>query len=166
MKIKIISLMHKSTRVVLAVFLIFFIVGSASAQKKNKSKKKLTSKDSALIKTGDPSSPKDIVIKYGIASFYAQKFNGRKTANGNIYSSLKYTAACNVLPLNTWVKVTNLKNDRSVIVYINDRLHHKNNRLIDLSKTAAQKLGYISRGLTKVKVEVLGKVRPKQDLDP
>ena len=96
-----------------------------------------------------------IIIKYGIASFYAKKFNGRKTANGDIYNSTKYTAACNVLPLNTWVKVTNLKNNKSVIVMINDRLHAKTKRLVDLSKDAAQKLGYVGRGLTRVKVEVL-----------
>ena len=95
------------------------------------------------------------LIKYGTASFYAKKFNGRKTANGDIYNSAKYTAACNVLPLNTWIKVTNLKNKRSVIVRINDRLHFKNKRLVDLSKSAARKLGYVRRGLTRVKVEVL-----------
>jgi rare lipoprotein A len=95
------------------------------------------------------------IIKYGTASFYAKKFNGRKTANGDIFDSKKYTAACNVLPLNTWIKVTNLKNKRSVIVRINDRLHFKSKRLVDLSKHAARKLGYIGRGLTRVKVEVL-----------
>ena len=104
---------------------------------------------------GTTSSGKKIIIKYGIASFYAKKFNGRKTANGDIYNSAKYTAACNVLPLNTWIKVTNLKNNKSVIVVINDRLHAKSNRLVDLSKDAAQKLGYVGRGLTRVKVEVL-----------
>ncbi len=119
-------------------------------------------KDSSIIKTKAPSSPKDIIIKYGIASFYAHKFNGRKTANGNTYNSLKYTAACNVLPLGIWVKVTNIKNDRSIIVYINDRLHPKNKRLIDLSKTGAEKLGYVSSGITKVKVEVLGKLPSKK----
>jgi rare lipoprotein A len=96
-----------------------------------------------------------ITTKYGTASFYAKKFNGRKTANGDIYNSTKYTAACNVLPLNTWIKVTNLKNNKSVIVVINDRLHAKSKRLVDLSKNAAQKLGYVGRGLTRVKVEVL-----------
>ena len=96
-----------------------------------------------------------------MASFYAKKFNGRQTANGNTFSSVKYTAACNVLPLGTWVKVTNLKNDLSVIVYINDRLHPKNKRLIDLSKTAAGQLDFIGRGITKVKVEVLGKLKRK-----
>ncbi|MEO8412416.1 MAG: septal ring lytic transglycosylase RlpA family protein [Ginsengibacter sp.] len=98
---------------------------------------------------------KKIVIKYGTASYYAQKFNGRRTASGEIFRSTKYTAACNVLPFNTWIKVTNLKNHKSVIVKVNDRLHTKNKRLVDLSKVAAQKLGYFGRGLTRVKIEVL-----------
>ena len=117
----------------------------------------------SVIQTKAPDSPKKIIIKYGIASFYAKKFNGRTTSNGAVFSSLKMTAACNVLPLGTWVKVTNLRNNKSVIVEINDHLHHKNKRLIDVSKTAAQKLGFVGRGITRVKVEVLGKIRPKQD---
>lgn len=101
------------------------------------------------------SSVKKSIIKYGVASFYAKKFNGRPTASGDIYNSLKYTAACNVLPLHTWIRVTNLRNEKSVVVIINDRLNSKNKRLVDLSKSAAQELGYIGRGLTRVKVEVL-----------
>ena len=65
------------------------------------------------------------------------------------------TAAHNWLPFGTYVRVTNLRNKRSAIVRINDRLHHRNTRLIDLSRAAAAKLGYIARGLTRVKVEVL-----------
>ena len=105
------------------------------------------------VKAG--TSARKSIIKYGTASFYARKFNGRKTASGAIYNSTKYTAACNVLPLNTWIKVTNLNNKKSVIVLINDRLNAKNKRLVDLSRYAAQDLGYIGRGLTRVKVEVL-----------
>ncbi len=104
-------------------------------------------------------SSKKIIIKYGTASYYAKKFNGRKTSNGKIYNSSNLTAACNVLPIGTWVKVTNLKNERSVVVHINDRLHPMNKRLIDVSKKAAQKLGFISSGITRVKVEVLGKLK-------
>jgi rare lipoprotein A len=95
--------------------------------------------------------------KYGMASFYADKFNGRKTANGEIYSYEKYTAACNQLPINTWIKVTYLKNKKSVIVRINDRLSSQSKCLVDLSKFAAQKLGIIAWGIVKVKVEVLKK---------
>jgi rare lipoprotein A len=99
-------------------------------------------------------------IYYGTASYYADKFNGRKTANGEIYDGAKYTAACNVLPLGTWIRVTNSRNKKSVIVKINDRLHPRMKRIVDLSKAAAEKLGYINRGLTQVKVEVLGKKKP------
>ena len=67
------------------------------------------------------------------------------------------TAAHNGLPLNTYVKVTNLRNKKSVVVKITDRMHPKNKRLIDLSRGAAEKLGYIGEGLTKVKVEVVGR---------
>lgn len=94
---------------------------------------------------------------YGIASYYAEKFNGRKTANGEIYDSKKMTAACNVLPLGTWIRVTNLSNNRSVIVKTNDRMHARMKRIVDLSRAAAQKLGYTGKGLTRVKVEVLQK---------
>ena len=129
----------------LSLFLLSISFYNGHAQKKYNSRKS----------TKADISTKKIIIKYGTASFYAKKFNGRRTANGDIYNSTKYTAACNVLPLNTWIKVTNLKNNKSVIVIINDRLHAKNKRLVDLSKTAAQKLGYVGRGLTRVKVEVL-----------
>ncbi|MBD0332276.1 MAG: septal ring lytic transglycosylase RlpA family protein [Chitinophagaceae bacterium] len=98
-------------------------------------------------------------IYYGTASYYADKFNGRKTAIGDTYNSTKMTAACNILPLGTWIRVTNLKNKKSVIVRINDRLHPKMKRLVDLSKAGAEKLGYIRVGLAKVKVEVLGEVK-------
>ena len=94
---------------------------------------------------------------YGTASYYANKFEGRLTANGEVFSQQKMTAACNVLPLGTWIKVTNLYNGRSVVVKVNDRLHYKNKRLVDLSKTAAKKIGYTGGGLTKVKVEPLEK---------
>src|SRR6188768_3620721 len=90
---------------------------------------------------------------YGQASFYANKFHGRKTASGEIFSQTKLTCACNVLPLGTWIKVTNLRNGRSTVVKINDRIHPKMKRIVDLSKSGAQKLGYVSKGLTRVKIE-------------
>ncbi len=96
-------------------------------------------------------------IIYGLASYYAQKFQGRKTANGEIFDHSKLTAACNVLPLGTWLKVTNLKNKRSIVVKTNDRLHPKTRRIIDLSYEGAEQLGYIKSGLTRVKIEVIRK---------
>jgi rare lipoprotein A len=114
---------------------------------------------SVNAQAGTPEAAKKGVRKvlYGTASFYSNKFNGRKTASGEIYSQSKFTCACNVLPLGTWLKVTNMRNGKSVIVKVNDRLHPKMRRLVDLTRAAAQKLNYISSGLTRVKVEVLGK---------
>ena len=107
------------------------------------------------------------VIQYGIASYYSDKFQGRKTSSGELFSQQKLTAAHNTLPLGTYIRVTNLRNKKSVVVKVNDRLHHRNKRLVDLSRAAAQRIGFISSGLTRVKVEVLGKKPPpstgKQD---
>ncbi|MBK6730838.1 MAG: septal ring lytic transglycosylase RlpA family protein [Bacteroidetes bacterium] len=91
----------------------------------------------------------------GTASYYHNKFVGRKTANGEIFVQTKLTAAHKSLPLGTWVKVTNLSNDSTVIVKINDRMPQWNKRSIDLSKTAASQLDYLHDGLTKVKIEII-----------
>jgi rare lipoprotein A len=101
-------------------------------------------------------------IQYGVASYYHDKFQNRLTASGEKFDQKKMTAAHNGLPLNTWIRVTNLKNKRSVIVRVNDRLHRKNKRLVDLSNIAAKNLGYLGDGLTQVKVEVFGRKRPPE----
>lgn len=106
-----------------------------------------------------PGSKNATRIFYGQASFYANVFNGRRTASGETFDQTKFTCACNVLPLGTWIKVTNLKNKRTVIVKVNDRIHPRMKRVVDLSKAAAQKLGYVSGGLTRVKVELVDKKR-------
>lgn len=93
----------------------------------------------------------------GIASFYGAKFQGKQMANGRKFDYNKLTAAHNGLPLGTFVKVSNLRNKKSVIVEITDRMHRKNKRLIDVSREAARQLGFLSRGLAKVKVEVVDK---------
>lgn len=99
---------------------------------------------------------------YGQASFYSNKFNGRKTASGEIFNQKKFTCACNVLPIGTWIKVTNLRNNKSAFVKINDRLHPKMRRIVDLTSAAAKKLGFTSAGLARVKVEVIGKKKPEE----
>lgn len=91
----------------------------------------------------------------GMASYYHDNFEGKTTANGDIYRKDKLTAAHQTLPFNTKVKVTNLSNNRSVIVTINDRGPFAKNRIIDLSKAAAIKLDFIDKGTTKVTLEVI-----------
>jgi|SRR5688500_16918798 len=95
------------------------------------------------------------LVDTGVASYYHSKFHGRITASGELYDQDKLSAAHNRLPLGTKIKVTNLRNKRTVIVKVNDRLHHRNKRLVDLSRAAATKLGFIGRGIIRVKVEVL-----------
>jgi rare lipoprotein A len=99
-------------------------------------------------------------VQYGVASFYANKFEGRKTYTDEIFTQEKLTGASNTLPMHTWVRVTNLRNHKSVIVRINDKMHPSNKRIIDLSRAAAVRLGYAGRGLTRVRIDVLGKKRP------
>ena len=101
-------------------------------------------------------------VQYGVASYYHNKFQNRLTASGEKFDQQKLTAAHNGLPLNTWIRVTNLRNNKSVIVRVNDRLHRKNTRLVDLSNLAASNLGYLGNGLTNVKVEVFGKKKPPE----
>lgn len=94
-------------------------------------------------------------METGIASFYADEFNGKKTANGEIYNMNDLTAAHPSYPFNTIVVVTNLKNNKSVQVRINDRMPDFKNRIIDLSFKAAQRIDMINDGIQEVKVEVL-----------
>ena len=119
---------------------------SATKQDKSKKSKRGVSKDK---------------IHYGTASFYANKFEGRKTSTGEIFSQKKLSGASNTLPLDQWVRVTNTRNNLTVVLRINDRMHKNNKRLIDLSRVAARKLKYTGYGLAHVKVEVLGKKLPE-----
>jgi rare lipoprotein A len=94
-------------------------------------------------------------IQTGKASFYADKFEGRPTASGEKYKHSKLTAAHKSLPFGTKVKVTNVANNQTVEVVINDRGPYVDGRIIDLSKSAAEKLGFINQGLAEVQVEVV-----------
>ncbi|MBP7346369.1 MAG: hypothetical protein RL135_1164 [Bacteroidota bacterium] len=88
----------------------------------------------------------------GMASFYADKYVGRKTSNGEKFKQNKLTAAHKTLPFGTKVKVTNLSNGQSVKVRINDRGPFIQGRIIDLSKKAAKKIDLVNAGVTKVTI--------------
>jgi rare lipoprotein A len=92
----------------------------------------------------------------GVASWYGPGFDGRKTSSGEIYDMHGLTAAHNILPLNTLVRVTNLSNNKDVVVRINDRGPFVKDRVIDLSLAAAQRIGMVAPGTTPVRVSVLG----------
>lgn len=95
------------------------------------------------------------IVQTGIASYYAHKFHGRKTANGERFDMNALTAAHNTLPFNSIIKVTNLKNGKSVYVRINDRHPGVKGRIIDLSYQAAKELDMIKDGVVKVKIEII-----------
>lgn len=94
----------------------------------------------------------------GVASWYGPGFAGRLTANGEIFDPGKLTAAHRTLPFNTHLRVTNLRNGRSVVVRINDRGPFAGNRIIDLSRAAAERIGMIGSGTARVRLEVLSGV--------
>lgn len=91
----------------------------------------------------------------GLVSYYARKFHGRLTASGARFDNGELTAAHKTLPFGTLVRVTNLRNNRSVVVKVNDRGPHVRGRVLDLSRAAAQTLGILSQGLARVAWEVV-----------
>ena len=91
----------------------------------------------------------------GIASWYGPKFDGRLTANGEIFDQYAVTAAHRTLPIPSLVKVTNLENNRNIVLRINDRGPFVGDRIIDLSYKSAQMLGIIEKGTGKVRVEII-----------
>lgn len=101
-----------------------------------------------VVKVGEKAS--------GIASWYGPDFHGKKTSNGEIYNMHAFTAAHKTLPMNTMLRVTNLKNNRQVVVRVNDRGPFVSNRIIDLSRSAANKIDMIGAGTAPVMLEVIG----------
>ena len=91
----------------------------------------------------------------GLASWYGKKFHGQKTSNGDIYDMFGMTAAHTTLPIPSYVRVTHLVSGRSVVVRVNDRGPFHSGRIIDLSYTAAHKLGYIGSGSSEVEIETI-----------
>lgn len=108
------------------------------------------------VALGKPYTPMTVLASYrerGIASWYGRRYHGQKTASGEPYDMYTMTAAHTVLPLPSYARVTNIQNGKSVVVRINDRGPFHSDRLIDLSYTAAYKLGVLDGGSARVEVE-------------
>lgn len=105
-------------------------------------------------------------IQTGKASYYADKFEGQPTASGEKYKASKLTAAHKTLPFGTKVKVTNLANNESVVVTINDRGPFVEGRIIDVSKAAAERLSFFNQGTADVRLEIVDPTDGKQDTQP
>jgi rare lipoprotein A len=91
----------------------------------------------------------------GLASFYSNRFHGRKTASGERYDRKRLTAAHPKYPFGTWLRVTSDENNKAVVVRVNDRGPRKGSRIVDLSYAAASQLGIVRAGIAGVKVEVI-----------
>ena len=107
------------------------------------------------IKSKNAKNVKHKKLMIGISSYYADDFHGKLTANGEVYDMYGLTAAHKTLPVNTIVRVTNLDNEKSLILRINDRGPYIKGRILDCSYGAAKKLGFLANGTTKVRVEVI-----------
>jgi len=91
----------------------------------------------------------------GLASYYADKFNGRRTASGEVFYQDSLTAAHKTLPFGSRIRVTNLVNGKSVIVRVNDRGMKGTKRIVDLSKAAAREIEIVAAGIARVRVELI-----------
>ncbi|MFA5620115.1 MAG: septal ring lytic transglycosylase RlpA family protein [Weeksellaceae bacterium] len=98
---------------------------------------------------------KSVLTEVGKASWYGGKFHGKKTASGKVYDMHALTAAHRTLPFGTEVKITNVKNDKSVVVTVNDRGPFVKSREFDLSKAAFQQIGDIDSGVITIAYEIL-----------
>jgi rare lipoprotein A len=105
------------------------------------------------LQDGESSNETYSKSQTGVASYYNDRHQGKKTASGELYQNTKFTAAHRSLPFGTEVKVTNLSNGKTVTVRVNDRGPYAKGRLIDLSKVAAKEIGLIQMGIAKVKIE-------------
>lgn len=104
---------------------------------------------------GPSESTQEKQVYVGLASFYAGEFKGQETTSGTVYDPNQFTAAHRDLPLGTKVMVTNLENNRTVVVTITDRGPARADRILDLSLAAAKELSMLSSGVAKVRIEVV-----------
>ena len=148
----------KSLTKVFIIFVMVILVGFTIVANEN-SKASVDQPENEVVPVNDAdNSINQSVLSYTdkgtmIASWYGPKFHGKLTANGEVYDQMAFTAASKKLKFGTLLKITNLRNNKSVIVRINDRGPYVRGRNLDLSKASALALGMMHRGVVKVKVE-------------
>jgi rare lipoprotein A len=133
------------TKVLLSFCLLLFVLVISCS----------TTKEPETPAGGPSTTAQEKQVYIGLASFYAANLNGQETASGTPYDPTAYTAANRDLPLGTKVMVTNLENNRSVVVTITDRGPTRADRILDLSLAAATELNMLTSGVAKVRIEVV-----------
>ena len=148
----------KSLTKVFIIFVMVMLVGFTIVANES-SKASVDQPENEVVPVNDAdNSINQSVLSYTdkgtmIASWYGPKFHGKLTANGEVYDQMAFTAASKKLKFGTLLKITNIRNNKSVIVRINDRGPYVRGRNLDLSKASALALGMMHRGVVKVKVE-------------
>ncbi len=132
-------------------FLLASTLGAAPGQQNGPSAKQSPANAPKAPASKKPTKPYQV----GEASWYGKQFHGKETASGESYDMFRFTAAHPTLPLGSWVRVTNLRNRKSVIVRINDRGPVVPGRIMDLSYGAAQVIGLRGYGVAKVRLDVV-----------
>ena len=142
---------------ILYLLLTFLLIYSCSPAPRysSKTKNNITSSKKIIKKTKKKSFNTDRTIYKGISSYYGPKFHGKLTANGEVFDMYGVTAAHKEIPLNTVARVTNLENNKSLILRINDRGPYIDGRILDCSYGAAKKLDFLDQGTANVKIEVI-----------
>ena len=137
--------------------IVVFTICCTNAPRYSKSELPRQTKDKKISDKNkkNKSLKKHRKVLKGVSSFYAEDFHGKLTANGEIYDMYGLTAAHKTMPLNTICRVTNLENNKSLILRINDRGPYIKGRILDCSYGAAKKLDFIKQGTTMVKIEVI-----------
>ena len=153
-------MVNKPSLINLFLVTLIFTIGYSSSPRYIKGSSPKYSKPNKVRKStpskrGAKTNKKHRKIMKGVSSFYAEDFHGKLTANGEVYDMYGVTAAHKTLPLNTVCRVTNLSNDKSLILRINDRGPYIKGRILDCSYGAAKKLDFIRQGTTEVKIEVI-----------
>lgn len=137
----------------LNIFCFLLIASCSSAPRYTSGKSKNTPNKTSL--STKSSFSKHRKTMKGVSSFYAEDFHGKLTANGEIYDMYGLTAAHKTLPLNTIVRVTNIFNNKSLILRINDRGPYVKGRILDCSYGAAKKLEFVNEGTAEVKIDII-----------
>jgi rare lipoprotein A len=140
---------------ILLIIISLFFQSCTSITRFSNTKQEYIEIDKNLSKNTENLEIKPGQIIRGVASYYSDDFIGRKTANGEIYSKTKFTAAHRTLPFGTKLKVTNLKNSKFVFVVVNDRGPFISGRMLDLSYSAAAELDMIKDGVAEVYIEIV-----------
>jgi rare lipoprotein A len=139
-------------KVVISAFLFLTLLGNLALAQSQEVEEETAPEP--FVEPSQPRAP-PVSAETGFASFYHAAFHGRRTASGETFNRHALTAAHKTLPFGTLVRVINLRNERSVIVRVNDRGPLAKSRVIDVTPRAARELGFLAYGVTRVKLEVM-----------